>query len=224
MKRLRLLFIAGLLIVCGATPAVALAVYQGGRYIGPFTGGMDGVVAGVRVDSFVPLSGSCLVSSTLVYDATASRQLELATGKCNGASIDTTCVPNYDSVGETWTGGTNYVCYPGPTVGVGVTVGYWVYRTGSSSTQYLGLFNSVHQPGWDLTGFSSPSTHEQGYQWSELTAGSTCSGWSGSTQHSSWERYSIPTASWTVISSSSIINTGCWSVGGLSGGNFSVTH
>lgn len=204
-----------------ATPSTA-----GARIFANSNFSIDGTQAYITANSFGSGIQGCYVYSSIVADFATSRQLEVGSYRCfNGVTLDTTCPgTSLASFGESWRGGTDYTCTAGPGATGGVPYRYTVQRTGTASTAWAGYRDGTQY--WGLQPFSSPTTANiRIYEWAEATSPQNISGcaWAGNTHFGSWQRYRYGTG-WTTVGTSDILNDGCWTVSGLSTGNFDVFH
>jgi hypothetical protein len=139
---MRLTLVLGIvaLFMAIGVPVASATAYHAGYQVGAASLGtnVDGTRATEVVYATNPAYGACNTNSTVIRDFTNARQLELGTVSCNGASIDGSCGPSLVAFGETWTGGSNYLCFQGAGLSLGQGAIYKVERSGTGSTAYKG--------------------------------------------------------------------------------------
>jgi hypothetical protein len=153
-----------------ACSAVAQAQSHGARSVGPSTS-LGGARASVTAFSMSPATGRCMLASTVVVDDPAyTRQLQVGTVRCVGATLGIFCgTTDYDSFSERYVAPT-YTCFDGPSVGAGVAGQFQVSRTGPASNNWLGYLNGVSHPNWGVSGING-SAPRRIDQWASITNG-----------------------------------------------------
>jgi hypothetical protein len=208
------------LVVTGS----ALATIFGYNYLqyGSCCGGarLDGTRAYVSVSSITPDASNCIAFQSIVTSLDSNRQLQAALLRCGtNANVDGTCslTNNFVKIVERIPATGSPVCYPHGAATLG-------------SSYLLTVDSSAGNGTWTAYISGTPYESQSGYTTSvripesgEYT-GFSCSGWSGSASFNTWQRYNFPNNVWTTVQSSNQRNDGCWSLGTVSNGNFSVTH
>lgn len=174
-----------------------------------------------------PPTLSCLLSSSVVeYTPSGavqpSKQLQIALVICNGITLGACPAATLQGLSEAYSSGI-YTCTPGIGVDPALEHTLMITRQGNTSL-YRGSVDGFVAPGavgWQLSGFAANSVIID--EWSEVTSPYItipCSGWQ-SVATFTWLRYNF-SQGWRTPTSSDVLNEGCWSIGGMSGGVFNV--
>jgi len=207
-----------LLLTAFTTPsAFASSLDQGGRYNATFGSATNNLIStAAEMNSASPSSGSCVIISILLAGAT--NQVETGLPRCNGISVDGTCPSGQIFVETSY--GSGFKCNPhgsfalGSYYSIGVArpaTGNWVGQV--SHVNYAGIVG-----GWPSSVYSRT--------WGEWTStgGHTCSGWGASGIFSGWTYRSNAGSTQSFTNNNTTVAAGCWTVGTLNGGAYSVSH
>jgi len=225
MRRARRIAVLAICLVTSMAFASTAAAYYWGDYhldYGSCCGGaaLNGTRAYIDVSSTTPDANSCLAHSSVVDSNSANDQTEAGLLRCGtNTRIDGTCslTNNFVKFVELDSGGT-YTCYPHGSATLGSSYLVTIDDSANNGSWYAYIAGTQYEGYFGLS-----STAVNVYEWGEYTGG-TCSGWSDSTSFSTWQRYYYAGSTWTTVASATNGTTGCWSVGSLSSGNFSVSH
>jgi hypothetical protein len=176
----------------------------------------------VSVSAINPDQYNCIGFASVVSESVPSGpQIQAAKGRCGiHATIDNTCSQTNNFVffvERTPAGGGNPVCYPHGAATLGNSDLLTVDSSAGNGVWYTYINGTLRE---GQSGYTS-NVHID--EWGEYT-GVTCPGWSATATFSGWQRYNYPNNAWTTVQSSSTGNGGCWSIGTVSNGNFSVGH
>jgi hypothetical protein len=181
---------------------------------------LDGTRANVSVSSFAPDQYNCIGFHSVVTSDDSNRQLLVGIAKCgvNSGGADGTCGANGSIV---------KMVERIPAMGSPVC-----YQHGAGSLNAGDLFtvdNNANDGIWHTFINGTPYEAQSGYthtlhisEWGEYT-GSTC-GFSATATFTNWRRYNYPNNVWTTVQSSNQQNTGCWTLGAVTNGSFTVGH
>ncbi len=169
-------------------------------------------------------TGDCLITAALV--ANSSAQLETGLLNChNGGPIDNSCTDGHVFI-ETHTSSTGYQCYMHGTFSASsyYQVGAQSVGHGSGSSTYLSMNGLV--AGSYYEGINTLLNANGVYirTWAEhIVGGDSCSGWHNSSLFTNWQ-YEDNSLTTRTLGTDTSVATSCFTVGGISGGAYNVSH
>lgn len=181
---------------------------------------LNGTRAYISASSNSPDASNCTAFASAVTSFDSNRQLQAGIVRCgSSANVDGTCSLSNNLVKyvERIPATGSPVCYPHGAASLNTSYLLTVDDSANSGT-WQAYIDGVLQEG--QSGYTSSVGIEE---WGEYT-GTGCSGWSAAASISTWQRYNYSLNSWITVQSASLRNDGCWSVGSVSSGNFSVSH
>ena len=195
----------------GTTVVSAWALSQNG--LESTNTNVSGSTISIVGDSFSAPSGECVLYSHLV--SSPSKHVEAGQLRCNGATIDGTCLNDHLFI-ERYTG-SNYYCVQGVTFNNGQGMVSTIRRyPGLSSTSMKGMVAGAEltQSGF-LIGASTVAT-----AWGESTGG--CPTGAARGRFRNWKKLGSG-GLWKDVAARAYTNGYiCWGVGPISGGDFDV--
>jgi hypothetical protein len=190
--------------------------------------GLYGTRTYISTTSISPDSTQCVVFSTSVADSLALGnlgQLQVGDVKCgaNSGGLDLMCstsgafVKFVERLPHSHASG---ACYPHGAVATGENHLFTVDDSNGDGT-YHAYIDGLQYEG--QSGYATNGTQDVLQAWGEHTNSTSCTGWGGTAVFTTWQRYNLPINQWVTIGSSEM-HAGCWSLGAVTNGNFSVGH
>lgn len=183
---------------------------------------LGGTKANFTAPGWTAGKGFCVIYSVVGSSAPAGEQIETGEYNCNAYHVDG-CPTGTNGFTEVSPSAGSFTCFYYGAVTVGATYTFDVHDDGSAPpSSWIGYING----NWfhTVTGFH---TSVDTTAWAEtISANDACSGWYASLNVTSWQRYWLADNSWHIITSNvphyQQTTGGCFTVGSLGSGTFSV--